>query len=243
MHLLIILSYKTLKLKSTTNEWNVHFASCFYIKIYCIMGCYFTLCHNTYGYSLLFYKVYMKRENAGNWNSGLEKEQILETYSAQLQKSWNSTEVIFGNNKKYWVKKIPKGAHTLATRGPTRQGARPGGRAGPHPRGRWVAPLWYFLRSIFFYIFWKRLPWSFRTFGAVQNRSLIFAPFPAQNSSCRHSPSSCKPCKIWENRHKYCDIMCNNSPQCNKYQYKSMMQNGSINSPKLRPRLSSSGSR
>ena len=37
--------------------------------------------------SLLFYKVYMKRENAGSWNSGLEKEKILETYSAQLQKS------------------------------------------------------------------------------------------------------------------------------------------------------------
>ena len=79
------------------------------------MGCYYTLCHNTYAYSLLFYKVYMKRENAGSWNSGLEKEQILETYSAQLQKSWNSTEVIFGNNKKYWAKKIPEGAHTLAT--------------------------------------------------------------------------------------------------------------------------------
>ena len=85
------------------------------------MGCYYTLCHNTYAYSLLFYKVYMKRENAGSWNSGLEKEQILETYSAQLQKSWNSTEVIFGNNKKYWAKKIPEGAHTLATR----VGARP----------------------------------------------------------------------------------------------------------------------
>ena len=41
----------------------------------------------------------MKRGDAGSWNSGLEKEQILETYSAQLQKSWNSTEVIFGNNK------------------------------------------------------------------------------------------------------------------------------------------------
>ena len=49
------------------------------------MGCYYTLCLNTYGYFLLFYKVYIKRENASNWNSGLEKEQILETYSAQLQ--------------------------------------------------------------------------------------------------------------------------------------------------------------
>ena len=65
------------------------------------MGCYFTLFYNTYAYSLLFYKVYMKRENAGNWNSGLKKEQILETYSAQLQTSRNYTEVIFGINKKY----------------------------------------------------------------------------------------------------------------------------------------------
>ena len=95
------------------------------------MGCYYTLCHNTYAYSLLFYKVYIKRENAGSWNSGLEKEQILETYSAQLQKSWNSTEVIFGNNKKYWAKKIPEGAHTLATR----VGAR------PLPRGPPSGPL------------------------------------------------------------------------------------------------------
>ena len=70
------------------------------------MGCYYTLCHNTYAYSLLFYKVYIKRENADSWNSGLKKEQILETYSAQLQKSWNSTKVIFGNNKKYWVEEI-----------------------------------------------------------------------------------------------------------------------------------------
>ena len=58
----------------------------------------------------------MKRENAGSWNSGLEKEQILDTYSAQSQKSWNFTEVIFGINKNYWAKKVPEGAHTLATR-------------------------------------------------------------------------------------------------------------------------------
>ena len=64
----------------------IHFASCFYIDIYCIMCYYYTLCHNTYAYSLLFYKVFMKRENAGSWDSGLEKEQILETYSTQLQK-------------------------------------------------------------------------------------------------------------------------------------------------------------
>ena len=92
------------------------------------MGCYYTLCHNTYAYSLLFYKVYMKRENAGSWNSGLEKEQILETYSAQLQKSWNSTKVIFGNNKKYWAEEIRQGGHHLPTRvggAPSPQGAPP----------------------------------------------------------------------------------------------------------------------
>ena len=65
----------------------VHFALCFYINIYYIMVCYYTLCHNTYAFSLLFYKVYMKRENADSWNSGMEKEQILVTYSAKLQKS------------------------------------------------------------------------------------------------------------------------------------------------------------
>ena len=66
------------------------------IRPFCIMllyqyvlhyGLLFHICHNTYGYSLLFYKVYIRRENAGSWNSGLEKEQILETYFAQLQKS------------------------------------------------------------------------------------------------------------------------------------------------------------
>ena len=73
------------------------------------MGCYYTLCHNTCACSLLFYKVYIKRENAGSWNSGLEKEQILEIYSAQLQKSWNFTGVIFGINEKYWRKNTPEG--------------------------------------------------------------------------------------------------------------------------------------
>ena len=68
-----------------------------------------------------FYKVYMKRENAGSWNSGLEKEQILETYSAQLQKSWNSTKVIFGINKKYWEEEVLEGGHPPSTR----VGARP----------------------------------------------------------------------------------------------------------------------
>ena len=40
----------------------------------------------------------------------LEKEQILETYSAQLQKSWNSTEVNFRICKKYWAQEVHQGA-------------------------------------------------------------------------------------------------------------------------------------
>ena len=63
-----------------------------------------------------FTRFIMKRENAGSWNSGLEKEQILETYSAQLQKSRNFTEVISRIYKKYRAKEVPEGAHTLATR-------------------------------------------------------------------------------------------------------------------------------
>ena len=106
-------------------NWYVHFASCFYINIYCIMGCYYTLCHITYVYSLLFYKVYMKREHAGSWNSGLEKEQILETYSAQLQKYWNFTEARF-------LELIKNTGERIHQRGPT-----------PWPRG-WGArpPYW-----------------------------------------------------------------------------------------------------
>ena len=93
--------------------WYVHFASCFYIDIYCIMGCYYTLCHNTYAYSLLSYKVYTKRENVGCWNSGLEKEQILKTYSAQLQKSWNFMEVSFRIYKKIGWTKHQRGPPTV----------------------------------------------------------------------------------------------------------------------------------
>ena len=75
------------------------------------MGCYYTFCHNTYAYSLLFYKVYKKREYAGSWGSGLEKEQILETYSAQLQKSRNFTEDVFQIYKNTESKNFTRGAH------------------------------------------------------------------------------------------------------------------------------------
>ena len=101
---------------------------------------------------------------------------------------------------------IAKDGHRRPARGPTRQGAR------PPPSWMVGGPPLVLPSPNIFYIFQNWLSRSFRTFKVMKNRSLIFAPFPAQNSSCRHSPSSCKPCKIRENRHKYCDIMCNNSP-------------------------------
>ena len=99
------------------------------------------------------------------------------------------------------------------------------------------------LRPSIFYKSQKKSMLIFTAFGVAQNRYLKLAPFSGQNSSCWHSPSSCKPCKIREKRHKYCTVKCNNSPKSDKYQHENMMQNGRINSPKLRPRLSSSESR
>ena len=73
------------------------------------MGCYYTLYLNTYGYSLLFYKVYHEEGECRQLEFWLEKEQTLETYSALLQKSWNSTKHVFGINKNYWAKETPQG--------------------------------------------------------------------------------------------------------------------------------------
>ena len=109
------------------------------------MGCYFTLCHDTYVYSLLFYKVYMKRENAGSWNSGLEKEQILEAYSTQLQKSWNSTEYLEINKEKLSPKMKAKGP-TPCSRG---WGAPPWARPLPRgPPGGSPTPIFSYMRSL-----------------------------------------------------------------------------------------------
>ena len=86
------------------------------------------LCHNTYGYSLLFYKVYHEEGECRQLEFWLEREQILETYSALLQKTWNSTKVILGNNKKYWAEEVHQGGLHLATRvgaRPTRLGTLP----------------------------------------------------------------------------------------------------------------------
>ena len=74
------------------------------------MGCYYTLCHNNYAYSLLFYKVYIKRENVGSWDSGLEKEQILETYSAHSKSPETSRKSFLEYIKNTERKKFRRGA-------------------------------------------------------------------------------------------------------------------------------------
>ena len=107
---------------------------------------------------------------------------------------------------------IAEDGHRRATKRPTRQGVRQGGREHPPPSWAGCGPLVNFLRSVFFLYSENDIREVSGLFRAMQNRSLIFAPFPAQNPSYRHSPSLCKPCKIRENRHKYCDIMYHNSP-------------------------------
>ena len=91
-----------------------------------------------------------KEGDAGSWDSGLEKEQILETYSAQLQKSWNFMEAISRIYKKYWVQEVPERGHTLAMRVGRAQGV---GRA-PTLVARVCPPLELLALSIF-YIFSK----------------------------------------------------------------------------------------
>ena len=59
---------------------------------------------------------------------------------------------------------IAKDGHQRDTRGPTRQGHTQGGRARPHPRGRWVAPVWYFFLPIFLYIL-EIIPMEFQDFS------------------------------------------------------------------------------
>ena len=86
---------------------------------------------------------------------------------------------------------IPEDGHRGAARWPSRQGRAQGGRAHPPPSWTVGGPPLVHSSPDIFNIFQNWLSWSFMTFGAVQNRFPIFAPFLAKNPSCRHSPSSC----------------------------------------------------
>ena len=86
--------------------------SCWYLLLF---GLLYYLWYHIYAFSLLFCKVYLKRQNSGSWNSGLEKEQILVHYSAHLQMPWKVTWIFLGLYKKYWAKELPEGGCQGAT--------------------------------------------------------------------------------------------------------------------------------
>ena len=93
------------------------------------MDCYFTLCYNTYGYSLLFYKVYIRRENAGSWNSGLERSK----YYRPILRNSKSPET--PRNILKQIKKNPRQRWRLVGPHPAHKGGgAPLGRA-PLPHG------------------------------------------------------------------------------------------------------------
>ena len=92
--------------------------------------------------------------------------------------------IFFGRKTSYirrWPPEDWRGAHEA--------GARPGGRARPHPRGQGVGPLWYFLRSVFF-INSKNDFRGLSGFSELWRIGSNICSFSSQNSSCRHFPSS-----------------------------------------------------
>ena len=92
------------------------------------MGCYYTLHLNTYGYSLLFYKVYHEEGEYRQLEFWLENEQTLETYST-LPKNPETPQNMFSE----LIRIIGRNKYT---RGPT-PCPRGWGRAHPY----WVHPL------------------------------------------------------------------------------------------------------
>ena len=76
---------------------------------------------NSNAFSLIICKVHTKRENSGSWKSDLKKLRQA-TYSAQLQMSWNFTEIFYGIYKNYWKEKVSEGSQD----GPTTHQGAPG---------------------------------------------------------------------------------------------------------------------
>ena len=108
------------------------------------MGCYYTLYLNTYGYSPLFYKVYHEEGRCRQLEFWLEKEQTLETYCAQLQKTRGSTKQLFRFNKNFWKKQIGQGAHTLSRRQGPPLGCDP---LSPGPPGGPPVPIFFYMKA------------------------------------------------------------------------------------------------
>ena len=95
------------------------------------MGCYYTLYHNNYVFSLLFYKVYMKRENADSWNSGPERSKS----ERPILHNSKSPKILWRINLEY-IKNIGRRNHQRgATCHPQGWGERPTHWARPLPCG------------------------------------------------------------------------------------------------------------
>ena len=95
----------------------------------------------------------------------------------------------------------------MATGGPT---GGPRGRArARHPRGQ-VGPPCRTSSALYFLLFPKITSVEFQDFWSCAEQVSNICSFSSQEFQL--SAFSCKPCKIREKRHKYCNIMCNNSP-------------------------------
>ena len=105
--------------------WYVQFASWFITVNYYVFNHYFTLWYNSYTFSLLICKIYMKRENAGSWNSGPK----IATSEIPILKSSNWPEIsrrFFTKYNKILVKSTTRGDPPVAHKA---TGRAPPGRA------------------------------------------------------------------------------------------------------------------
>ena len=80
------------------------------------MGCSYMFCHNNYAFSLLFYKVYMKRENAGSWNSGPKRSKLWKPVLHNSKSPEIQHNSVSENIKKNLVEEVHEGGHRLSTR-------------------------------------------------------------------------------------------------------------------------------
>ena len=104
------------------------------------MGCYFTLWYNIYAFSLLFSKIYMKRENAGNWNSGPQRSKS-ERPIRHNSKCPKTLQRIIWNIKKLGEENTrgdPPGGHKPEGRAPTACG----------PPGRPSVPIFCYMMCL-----------------------------------------------------------------------------------------------
>ena len=139
--------------------------SCWYLLLF---GLLYYLWYHIYAFSLLFCKVYLKRDNSGSWNSGLEKEQILVHYSAHLQMPWKFTWNFLGIYKKILGERSTRGELPVRHKPGSRHPPGGGYRACGLPDGP-LAPLFCYMKGFVP----EKINWEiFRGFTAATWRNL-----------------------------------------------------------------------